>query len=91
MIGANAVIGGQLFIVQQLDLQVTGKNIPQRVLDLRGKALFDGVLLKHVAAVQHQCRILHSHHRYLIKPCVDGSVGQLLPQPVKYGLPYVGQ
>ena len=91
VVGPHAVIGGQLLVVQQLHLQIGGEDIPQRLLDLGYKAFFDGTFLKHVAAVQHQCGILHGHHRNLVKPGVDGGVGELFFQSVKYCFPYVGQ
>ena len=78
VVGFDAVIGGQLIVVEDLDLKIRGEQIPQGVPDIGQKPGLNGFLLEFVAAVQHESRILHSDHVHLVKPGVDGGGGQLL-------------
>ena len=86
---SHPVIGGQLLIVQDLYLQIRGKNILQCGLDVAHKARLNGALLEGVAAMQHKGGVLHGHHLHLVEPGIDGGLGQLGPQPVQYVFPHV--
>ena len=75
MIGRNAVIGGQLLVIQNLHLQIGGKDLTQRLLDIIHEARFNGTLFKRVVAVQHESGILHGHHGNLVKERANTDLG----------------
>ena len=87
----HAVVGRQLFVVEDLDLKVSRKQIPQGIPDVGKEPGLDGFLLKFVAAVQHKGGILHGHHLHLVEPGVDGGGGQLPRHLLQHIAPYIGQ
>lgn len=88
-VGRHAVIGGQLLVAEDLDLHIRGEDVLQRRLDLRQEPGLHGIFLKGVAAVEHQRRILHGHHGDLVKPGLDGGVGQLSAETGEYAVPQI--
>ena len=88
-VGRHAVIGGQLLVVEDLDLHVRGEDVLQRRLDLGQEPGLHGILFEGIAAVQHQRRILHGHHGDLVEPGLDGGVGQLAAEPGENAVPQV--
>ena len=89
LIRRHTVVGGQLLVVEDLDLQIGGKNVLQRRLDLGKKAGLHRVFFKGVAAMEHQRRILHGDHGDLIEPGPYGGVGQLAAETAEDAVPKV--
>ena len=85
----DAVVGGQLIVVEDLDLQIHGENILQHFLDVLDEQTLDIVLFKIVAAVQHKSGVFHRNDFHFIKPSVYCGVTQLSAQPFQYDLPYI--
>ena len=85
----NTVVGGQLIVVEDLDLQIHRENILQHFLDVLDEQTLDIVLFKIVAAVQHKSGVFHRNDFHFIKPSVYCGVTQLSAQPFQYDLPYI--
>ena len=83
------MVSRQLLVVQDLHLQIRGEKIPQRRLDVWQEPGLDGAFFKGIAAMEHEGRVLHRYHRYLVEPGVDGGFGQLMAQPLEHAVPQV--
>ena len=78
LIRGHTVIGSQLLVVEDLHLQIGGEDVLQRRLDVLHETGLDGAFFEGVAAMQHEGGVLHGDHVYLVEPCADGGLAELL-------------
>ena len=58
--------------------QIGGEDVLQRRLDVLHETGLDGAFFEGVAAMQHEGGVLHGDHVYLVEPCADGGLAELL-------------
>ena len=76
----RVAVEAQALVIQQADGHVGGEDVLQTGLDVGEEAVLDIIALEVVGAVEHQGVPLQGNHCRLVKPGLDGSLRQVLPE-----------